>query len=94
MISNSSALTQAKLKKCQLNIKALSSLQIGNRKLFQKVLGVLNFAVQLVRWFKLFAHIWYRQLYNSNSDQVCVFFACSFLVHVGKLFFSSQVIQP
>ena len=77
-------LTQEKLVKCRLIVKALSLLTSVKVKLLQRILGFLNFACQLVPLFRSYIRPWYRfanlPAYRVRPDP-------GPLVHLREIFF-------
>ena len=62
-------LTQEKLVKCTLIVKALSLLRSIKVKLLQRIIGFLNFACQLVPFFRSYIRPWYRLANFSASSR-------------------------
>ena len=82
-------LTQEKLVKCRLIIKALSLLTSIKVKLLQCILGFLNFACQLVPLIGFFIWPWYRFANLPASYQVRP--DPGSLVHLWEIFFKGPL---
>ena len=82
-------LTQEKLVKCRLIVKALSLLTSIKVKLLQRILGFLNFACQLVPFFRSYIQPWYRfanlpASYRVRPDP-------GPLIHLREIFFKGPL---
>ena len=82
-------LSQEKLVKCRLIVKALSLLTSIKVKLLQRILGFLNFACQLVPLFRSYIRPWYRfanlpASYRVRPDP-------GPLVHLQEIFFKGPL---
>ena len=82
-------LTQKKLVKCRLIVKALSLLTSIKVKLLRHILGFLNFACQLVPLFRSYIRPWFRfsnlpAFYRVHPDP-------GLLVHLQEIFFKGPL---
>ena len=83
-------LTQEKLVKCRLIVKALSLLRSIKVKLLQRIIGFLNSACQLVLLFRSYIRPWYRLANFSASRRVRP--DSSPLVHPREIFFNGPLL--
>ena len=82
-------LTQDKLFKCKLIIKCLSRLRSIGVKLQQRILGFLNFALQLFPLGRSFIRPWYKLASNFASSRVKL--DPSPLAHLRDVFFKGPL---
>ena len=82
-------LTQDKLFKCRLIIKCLSRIRSSGVKLLQRILGFLNFALQLFPLGRSFIRRWYKLASNFVSSRVKL--DPSPLVHLRDVFFKGPL---
>ena len=82
-------LTQEKLVKCRLIVKALSLLRSIKVKLLQRIIGFLNFACQLVPLFRSYIRPWYKLANFSASRRVRP--DPGPLVHLREIFFNDPL---
>ena len=82
-------LTQEKLVKCRLIIKALSLLRSIKVKILQHIIGILNFACQLVPLFRFYIQPWYKVANFSASRGVHP--NPGPLVHLWEIFFKGPL---
>ena len=82
-------LTQDKLFKCRLIIKCLSRIRSISVKLLQRILGFLNFALQLFALGRSFIRPWYKLASNFASSRVKL--DPSPLAHLRDVFFKGPL---
>ena len=82
-------LTQDKLFKCRLIIKCLSRIHSIGVKLLQRILGFLNFALQLFPLGRSFIRPWYKLASNFASSRVKL--NPSPLAHLRDVFFKGPL---
>ena len=82
-------LTQDKLFKCRLIIKCLSRLRSIGVKLLQRILGFLNFALQLFPLGRSFIRPWYKLASNFASSRVKL--DPSPIAHLRDVFFKGPL---
>ena len=82
-------LTQDKLFKCRLIIKCLSRIRCISVKLLQRILGFLNFALQLFPLGRSFIRPWYKLASNFASSRVKL--DPSPLAHLRDVFFKGPL---
>ena len=82
-------LTQEKLVKCRIVVKALSLLMSIKVRLLQCIIGFLNFACQLVPFFRSYIRPWYRLANLSASRRVSL--DPGPLVHLPDIFFKGPL---